>query len=271
MLVLCPIISATGPIMAQTGTPAPAQAVDPARLAAARDLMQAEKAEELYGKIFSAASNAGDEAVPQILEQIQDPALREQVRKQMADSQNAMQQELMKHRGELIDTIAAAYARSFTVEEMRAVAAFHRSPIGAKLIKITLDEKDAGLEIANLLMTGKPIPKPAVDPAKLKAAKEMMDASGMTPNTIGSLIGGGAASQPGGQFAEMMNQIYDWSAARLAGALTQEEIAGITSFYKSPHGSKFAKTMPQIMAEVTKASLEQLGDLGPQMSLPPKQ
>jgi uncharacterized protein len=268
IFVLCPVISATGLILAQTGTPASAQDADPARLAAARDLMQAEKAEELWGKVFS-ASNASDGIVSQVLEQVEDPALREQVRKEVADSQKAMQQELMKQRGELVDIVAAAYARSFTVEEMNAIAAFHRSPLGEKLIKITLDENDDRLEIVNLMMAGKPIPKPAVDPAKLKAVKEMMDASGVTPNTLSSLAGEGGPSQPDSQFAEMMSQIYDWNIARLASALTPEEIAGITSFYKSPSGSKFAKAMPQIMAEVAKATMEKLGGLGPQMPVLP--
>jgi hypothetical protein len=267
MLVLCPIICAMDPVLAQTGTPASAQAPDPARLAAARDLMRAEKTEELWGQIFSGTSNAGDGIVSQILEQIGDPAMRERVRKEIADSQKALQQEMMKQRGDLVEIVVAAYARSLTVEEMQAVAAFHRSPLGEKLLKTTLDANDARLEVVNLMMTGKPIPKPAVDPAKLKAVKEMMEVSGMTPNTLGSLFGEGG--QPDNKFAEMMKQIYDWNIARLAGELTQEEIAGITSFYKTPHGSKFAKTVPQIMAEVSKATLEKLGGPDSQMPLLP--
>jgi hypothetical protein len=270
IFVLCPVISATGLILAQTGTPALAQAADPARLAAARDLMQAERAEELYGKLLPGAWDAGGEFVSQTLGQVEDPALREWLRKQTADSEKAMQQARMKQRGELLDIVAAAYARSFTVEEMHAIAAFHRSPLGEKLIKITLDVKD--MEIVKRMMTGKPIVRPAtVDPVKLKAVKEMMDASGITPNTFGSLFVAAVPDWPESQRAEMMSHIYDLNIAKMAHELTQEEVAGITSFYQSPYGSKLAKTMPPTVAEVAKATKEKLGGPGPQTpSLPGK-
>jgi hypothetical protein len=267
MLLLYPLISNVGLALAQAGAPATlsesAQAADPTRLAAARDLMKAAKADELYGKIFSGLSGTGsDEITSPILEQIQDPAMRERVRKEVAESQMAMQQELMKQRDGLLDIVAAAYARAFTVEEMEAVTAFHRSRLGAKLNKIALDEQGAAAEMVKAMIQNKPLPKPAsADPAKLKAVKVMMEAGGMS-GAQNSMFN----APSGSPFAAASNEINDWSAARLANALTLEEMAGITAFFKSPSGSKFVKATPQIMQDVTKATFDKLG--GPELKMP---
>jgi uncharacterized protein len=258
-LVLGCIFSTTGLVLAQTGAPA----ADPARLAAARDLMKATNADELYGKMFSATAN--DEMTSSILEQIQDPAMRERVRKETADLQKSMQQELMKQREGLLDITAAAYARAFTVEDMKAVAAFYRSPLGAKLNKFTLDDAGATAERVKAAMQNKPLPKPvAADPAKLKAAKAMMEASGMNG------VAAGLANPPAGSsFAAMFNEANEARAARLANALTLEEIAGITEFYKTPAASKFVKATPQIAQDVAKATMDKLGPALKMPSPPP--
>ncbi len=104
-----------------------AQAPDPARLAAARELMQvagvAKQFDEVMPVLAQRLSEAFVAVAPDKADEIR--AVFGQVAVRFVD-----------RKGELIEQIAALYADKLTAEDMGAVVAFYRSPVGVKFIAI---------------------------------------------------------------------------------------------------------------------------------------
>jgi uncharacterized protein len=105
--------------------PTRAQAPDPARLAAAKDMMEASRVDKQF-----------EQVIPLLLDR-----LKESFRTIAPDKRGVidgvfeqMQSKFISRRGELLDEIATLYARRLEAAEMKAVAEFYRSPIGSKLI-----------------------------------------------------------------------------------------------------------------------------------------
>lgn len=104
-----------------------AQAPDPVRLAAARELMQvagvAKQFDEVMPVLAQRLSEAFVAVAPDKADEIR--AVFGQVAVKFVD-----------RKGELIEQIAALYADKLTPEDMGAVVAFYRSPVGVKFIAI---------------------------------------------------------------------------------------------------------------------------------------
>ena len=105
--------------------PTRAQAPDPARLAAAKDMMEASRVDKQF-----------EQVIPLLLDR-----LKESFRTIAPDKRGVidgvfeqMQSKFISRRAELLDEIAAIYAQKLDAAEMKAVAEFYRSPVGSRLI-----------------------------------------------------------------------------------------------------------------------------------------
>jgi hypothetical protein len=105
--------------------PTRAQAPDPARLAAAKDMMEASRVDKQF-----------EQVIPLLLDR-----LKESFRTIAPDKHGVidgvfeqMQSKFISRRAELLDEIAAVYAQKLEAAEMKAVAEFYRSPVGSRLI-----------------------------------------------------------------------------------------------------------------------------------------
>lgn len=108
----------------------------------------------------------------------------------------------------------------------------------------------------------------SVDPARVAAAKELMEATGMTKQMDGMIavmgegfrkgaksVGGGAAADKlGDEFDGHMQRLMSYREAMLdefavvyAQRFTAEELKAVTDFYKSPTGQKFITASPELM------------------------
>lgn len=107
-----------------------------------------------------------------------------------------------------------------------------------------------------------------VDPARVAAAKELMEATGVTKQMDGMVAvmgegfrrgakdaGGGAlANKVGDEFDDHMKRLLSYREAMLeefaivyAERFTAEELKSVTEFYKSPIGQKFIAASPELM------------------------
>jgi hypothetical protein len=113
--------------LAATGQAVRAQGADPARLAAAREMLQAARVEQQF-----------EQMMPILLDR-----LRESFRAMAPDSRAAidtvfeeMEKKFLSRRDELINDVAALYAQKLDTEELKAVTAFYKSGAGAKFIAV---------------------------------------------------------------------------------------------------------------------------------------
>lgn len=111
---------------------------DPARLAAARDLMQViGVTKQLDGmmdamkKGFASGANAG----------------ADENGKKMSAEFDAVLAKFMSYKEDMVNDFAQLYAETFTAEEMKTVADFYRSGTGAKFISLTPELMQKGATI----------------------------------------------------------------------------------------------------------------------------
>jgi uncharacterized protein len=102
-----------------------AQAPDPARLAAAKDMMEASRVDKQF-----------EQVIPVLLDHLKESfrALAPDKRDVIDGVFQQMLSRFISRRSELLDEIAALYAQRLEAAEMKAVAEFYRSPVGSKLI-----------------------------------------------------------------------------------------------------------------------------------------
>lgn len=107
-----------------------------------------------------------------------------------------------------------------------------------------------------------------VDPARIAAAKALMDATGMTKQmdqmvaVMGDGFRKGAKDAGGGAMADKLGDDFDGHMKRLlsyrdamleefavvyAQQFTVDELKAVTDFYKSPTGQKFIQASPELM------------------------
>ena len=100
-----------------------AQAPDPARLAAAKDMMT-----------LSGAVKQFDEAMPLIFDQMSKSfmTVAPGKAKEIREVFDQLVPRFMERKGELLDQIAALYAAELTLEELNATIAFYKSPAGLR-------------------------------------------------------------------------------------------------------------------------------------------
>lgn len=104
-----------------------AQAPDAARLAAARELMEVAGVAKQFDEVMPVLAQRLGEALVAVA-----PGKADEIRevfKQVAVK-------FMDRKGELIDQIAALYAEKLSAEDMTAIVAFYRSPVGVRFIAI---------------------------------------------------------------------------------------------------------------------------------------
>jgi hypothetical protein len=104
-----------------------AQAPEPARLAAAKELMQVAGVAAQFDAVMPVLAQRLGEAFVAVA-----PDKADEIREVFG--QIAIK--FVDRKGELIDEIAALYADKLTVEEIGAVVGFYKSPIGAKFVAL---------------------------------------------------------------------------------------------------------------------------------------
>jgi hypothetical protein len=104
-----------------------AQSPDPARLAAAHELMEVAGVAKQFNEVMPVLAQRLGEAFVAVAPDKADE-IRE-VFKQIAVK-------FVDRKGELIDQIAALYAEKLSAEDMTAIVAFYKSPVGARFISI---------------------------------------------------------------------------------------------------------------------------------------
>lgn len=115
-----------------------ATAADPARLAAARDLMEVTGVTRQLDGMVQAMTHGFAKGA-----ETESPGNAELLKSQF---QSAMQK-FMGYKEEMLADFAALYAATFTAEEMKAVADFYRSGAGAKFIQSMPEMMQKGSEI----------------------------------------------------------------------------------------------------------------------------
>lgn len=112
----------------------------PENLQAAKDLLKATNAEAQFAAMIPLIFNQLRQILPQ-------PGPNDQ---QVFDQVFAeIQKQAIARSSELIDQIAALYAKRFTVEELTAVSQFYRSPVGQKFVAATPDITGQSMRIGN--------------------------------------------------------------------------------------------------------------------------
>jgi uncharacterized protein len=112
--------------LAQDTTPPSAAApAEPARLAAARDLLQATNTDAQFATV-----------IPMMFGQLKQsmPPSNPKMQHELDQVFDEVQKQFIERRNEVLDQIAILYAQRFTADEMKSLADFYRSPIGQKFI-----------------------------------------------------------------------------------------------------------------------------------------
>ena len=122
------------PVIADDATPP----VDPARVAAARDLLevtgvtkQMDGMVDAMSKGFARGANADNS----------------EAGKKLSAEFDVTMKKLLSYKDQMITDFAELYAQTFTVEEMKSVADFYRSGPGAKFISMTPELMQKGAAI----------------------------------------------------------------------------------------------------------------------------
>ena len=125
VLALCVAIFVASPLMAEDAAPAPP---DPARVAAARDLLEVTGVTRQMDGMVAAMSRGFAKGAN---------AETSEAGKKLSDQFDASMKKLLGYKDQMISDFAELYAQTFTAEEMKSVADFYRSGAGAKFISMT--------------------------------------------------------------------------------------------------------------------------------------
>ncbi|HZT47063.1 MAG TPA: DUF2059 domain-containing protein [Hyphomicrobiaceae bacterium] len=114
-------------VFAAPPAPLAAQEPDPARIAAAKELMQA-----------AGVARQFDEVMPLLTKQIADSfvVLAPDKSSEIREVFGQLAIKFVDRKGELIDKIAEVYAEKLTAEDISALTAFYKSPAGIKFIAV---------------------------------------------------------------------------------------------------------------------------------------
>lgn len=137
-------------------TPPP---VDPARIAAARDLMEVTGVTKQMDGMVQAMSRGFAKGAN---------ADTSEAGKKLSAQFDSGMKKLLEYKDQMISDFAVLYAQTFTAEEMKTVADFYRSGAGAKFIAKTpeLMQKGAAIgmkyseKIADEMKAATPLPPP---------------------------------------------------------------------------------------------------------------
>jgi uncharacterized protein len=115
-----------GAAILATAVPALAQEIAPSHLAAARSAIGSVRVTDQFDSILPAAAQALKSEMIQ-----KDPNLEDLIVKTVDEKTL----ELAKRRADLENEAASVYARAFSEQELKEIAAFYGSPTGAKLLE----------------------------------------------------------------------------------------------------------------------------------------
>jgi hypothetical protein len=134
VLGLCVALCFTSPLSAEDAAP-PA---DPARIAAARDLLEVTGVTKQMDGMVEAMSRGFAKGAN---------AETSDAGKKLSDQFDASMKKLLEYKDQMISDFAELYAQTFTAEEMKTVADFYRSGAGAKFISMTPELMQKGAAI----------------------------------------------------------------------------------------------------------------------------
>ena len=104
-----------------------AQLPDPARLAAARELMEVAGVAKQFNEVMPVLAQRLGEALVAVA-----PDKADEIREVF----KLVAVKFVDRKGELLDQIAALYAEKLSAEDMTAIVAFYKSSVGARFIAI---------------------------------------------------------------------------------------------------------------------------------------
>jgi uncharacterized protein len=133
LIALC-LICFSGVALADDAPPAP----DPARVAAARDLLEVTGVTKQMDGMVEAMSRGFAKGAN---------AETSEAGKKLSDQFDTSMKKLLEYKDQMITDFANLYAETFTAEEMKTVADFYRSGAGAKFIAQTPELMKKGAEI----------------------------------------------------------------------------------------------------------------------------
>lgn len=134
ILAFCIAICLSAPLRAEDT----ATAVDPARLAAARDLLEVTGVTRQMDGMVDAMSRGFAKGAN---------AENSEAGKKLSGEFDASMKKLLGYKDQMISDFAVLYAQTFTAEEMKTVADFYRSGAGAKFIAMTPELMQKGAAI----------------------------------------------------------------------------------------------------------------------------
>jgi hypothetical protein len=133
IIALC-FLCVSGAARADDAPPPP----DPARVAAARDLLEVTGVTKQMDGMVDAMSRGFAKGAN---------ADTSEAGKKLSDQFDSSMKKLLEYKDQMITDFANLYAETFTVEEMKAVTDFYRSGAGAKFISKTPELMKKGAEI----------------------------------------------------------------------------------------------------------------------------
>ncbi len=162
-LLISLIIAASCSAYAQAPAPAPA-AVDPAAMAAAKEMVAAMKLRD----VLAASMKQAMQSIPQMIDQMSTTIINGNTKLSAAEKKDALAKmkaknpEMMaamqslfadpKMIDEMVDEIAPLYARNFTVTEINAIATFYKSDAGAKTLRVMPQLMNESMQISQKIM-----------------------------------------------------------------------------------------------------------------------
>ena len=117
---------------------ATAEAPDPARIAAARDLLEVTGVTKQMDNMVQAMMTGFAKGAD---------AEKSEAGKKLSEQFDESMKKLLGYKDQMIADFAVLYAQKFTVEEMKAVSDFYRSGAGAKFIAMTPELMNEGAAI----------------------------------------------------------------------------------------------------------------------------
>jgi hypothetical protein len=154
----------TAPVHAQAPAAAPAATVSPAAAAAVRELLESMK----YRDMMTAAFKSMQKQIPVMILQTATNAINANPNLSDAQKKAALDKAAQdvpqaveavstimndpKLIDDMIAEIVPLYARHFTVQEIRQLAAFYKTPVGAKLLTTMPQVMTESMEISNRIM-----------------------------------------------------------------------------------------------------------------------
>ena len=251
--------------------------VDPQRLAAAREFLEASDFDEQITRMLPPLMEQVTNAVGQQMgaDQLNEKELAgfREFSKLLSET---VSNKFLEKKVELADLTALVYARALTVEELNALTGFQQSPAGQKFNEVLPEIMvEVMPKIMTGIITGGPIQSGSpLDPEKERAIEDMLEASQydrtidlmleqIAAPTSPSAIPPGVSEQEIKQmdaaqkamieqFKSRKQELRQLIASIWGQKLGIEEIKAVTVFYQTPIGQQILTSMPKIFEEQQK-------------------